>query len=81
LLEEVIVGASIRFQKEGQWWGNALSESKRTAPEFLQHVEGRLKQSSALTSCYIPDKCIISLDGYYLVANQQQHPKDIPRHH
>jgi len=54
LLEEVIVGASIRFQKEGQWWGNALSESKRTAPEFLQHVEGRLKQSSALTSCYIP---------------------------
>lgn len=54
LLEELIVGASIRFQNEGQWWSNALSESKRTAPEFLQHVESRLKQSLALTSCYIP---------------------------
>lgn len=54
LLEELIVGATIRFQKEGQWWGNALAESKRTAPDFLQHVESRLKQSSALTSCYLP---------------------------
>mmetsp|Transcript_9094 Transcript_9094/g.15458 ORF Transcript_9094/g.15458 Transcript_9094/m.15458 type:complete len:1104 (+) Transcript_9094:114-3425(+) len=58
LLQELIVGATIRFQKEGQWWGNALSESKRTAPDFLQHVENRLKQSSALTSCYIPSNSL-----------------------
>ena len=58
LLQELIVGASIRFQKEGQWWGNALSSSKRTAPDFLQHVERRLKQSSALTHCYIPSNAL-----------------------
>lgn len=58
LLQELIVGATIRFQKEGQWWGNALSESRRTAPEFLHHVESRLKQSSALTSCYIPSNSL-----------------------
>lgn len=58
LLQELIVGSTIRFQKEGQWWGNALSESRRTAPEFLHHVESRLKQSSALTSCYIPSNSL-----------------------
>ena len=58
LLQELIVGATIRFQKEGQWWGNALSETRRTAPEFLHHVERRLKQSSALTSCYIPSNSL-----------------------
>ncbi|EED91828.1 hypothetical protein THAPSDRAFT_268825 [Thalassiosira pseudonana CCMP1335] len=54
LFEELIVVASVRFEKEGKSWGRALSDSKKSAPEFLRHAENRLKQSSALTSYYLP---------------------------
>lgn len=54
LFEEVIVVASVRFEKEGKSWGRALNDSKKSAPEFLRHAENRLKQSSALTSYYLP---------------------------
>jgi cullin-4 len=54
LLEELIVAASSRFRNESQSWGRNLNESKKTAPQFLSHVEHRLKQSSALTTYYLP---------------------------
>jgi len=71
LLEEVIIAAAVRFDREGAWWGNliniedvnstggnagssGITGTRRTAPEFLLHVENRLKQSSNLTSYYLP---------------------------
>lgn len=54
LLEEVIVAASSRFKKESISWGRDLSESNETAPQFLSHIDNRLKQSSAITTYYLP---------------------------
>ncbi|KAL7470770.1 hypothetical protein ACHAXS_011044 [Conticribra weissflogii] len=71
LLEEVIIAAAVRFDREGVWWGNLINVedvnsaggnaggrditgTRRTAPKFLLHVENRLKQSSNLTSYYLP---------------------------
>ena len=54
LLEELIVVASTRFSTEGVSWGMALSENKRSAPEFLVHVEMRLRQSNNLSGYYLP---------------------------
>ncbi|KAL7490110.1 hypothetical protein ACHAW6_015872 [Cyclotella cf. meneghiniana] len=54
LLEELIVAASARFQKESKSWARALKESKKTAAQFLLHVENRLRQSSAMTTYYLP---------------------------
>jgi len=54
LLEELIVVASARFEKEGVAWGMALSEGKKSAPEFLCHVETRLRQSLGLAGYYLP---------------------------
>ncbi|KAL9190122.1 hypothetical protein ACHAXT_007333 [Thalassiosira profunda] len=54
LLEEIIVAASARFAHEGTWWAAALRDSRRSAPEYLMHVELRLKQSAALAGHYLP---------------------------
>jgi len=61
LLEELIIVASERFEKEGNWWGGALGErdgggsrKSRIASEFLLHVENRLRQSLGLTLYYLP---------------------------
>jgi hypothetical protein len=56
LLEELIVVASARFEKEGKAWGIHLNEGRKSAPEFLLHVEHRLRQSRGLS-------------GYYLLEN------------
>jgi cullin-4 len=53
-LEEIIIVASARFDKEGQWWSSALSESRKCTPEYLLHVEKRLRQSAVLTNYYLP---------------------------
>ena len=54
LLEELIIVASARFEKEGSWWSQALGESKKSAPEYLVHVEKRLRQGLGMTSYYLP---------------------------
>jgi hypothetical protein len=54
LLEEVIVVASARFENEGKSWGIFLNEGKKSAPEFLLHVEHRLRQSRGLAGYYLP---------------------------
>ena len=54
LLEELIIVASARFEKEGMAWGMSLNEGKKSAPEFLLHVEQRLKQSGGLAGYYLP---------------------------
>lgn len=54
LLEELIVVASARFEKEGISWGMSLNEGRKSASEFLVQVEHRLKQSSGLAGYYLP---------------------------
>jgi hypothetical protein len=60
LLEELIVAASSRFRNESKKWGSALNESRKTAPQFLSHVEHRLKQSSSMTTYYLPSNAAAS---------------------
>eukprot|EP00956_Cyclotella_meneghiniana_P007079 scaffold9620_cov70-Cyclotella_meneghiniana.AAC.2 len=61
LLEEVIVAASSRFRKESNSWGRDLSESIKTAPQFLSHIDNRLKQSSTMTTYYLPSNPAASM--------------------
>ncbi len=54
LLEELIVVASARFEEEGISWGAALNEGRKSAPDFLRHVDYRLRQSRGLAGYYLP---------------------------
>ncbi|KAL7543263.1 hypothetical protein ACHAXR_012765 [Thalassiosira sp. AJA248-18] len=62
LLEELIIVATARFEKEGKWWSLALNSggesskscTRNAAPEYLLHVEHRLRQGVGLTSYYLP---------------------------
>jgi len=54
LLEELIVVASIRFDKEGQSWQMKLTEGIKSASDFLLFVEHRLRQSGILSGYYLP---------------------------
>jgi hypothetical protein len=61
LLEELIIAASLRFRNENKIWGSALNESRKTAQQFLSHVEHRLKQSSLMTTYYLPSNTAASV--------------------
>jgi len=54
LLEELIVVASTRFDKEGQSWQMKLTEGTKSASDFLLFVEHRLRQSGVLSGYYLP---------------------------
>mmetsp|Transcript_33631 Transcript_33631/g.70714 ORF Transcript_33631/g.70714 Transcript_33631/m.70714 type:complete len:1009 (+) Transcript_33631:162-3188(+) len=69
LLEEIIVAATARFEREGRWWGMALAgdaeggdsagaaggrRSRTNGPDFLRHVEDRLRQSGGMAGYYLP---------------------------
>lgn len=54
LLEEIIIVASSRFGREGMSWKEALSEGRRSASDFLLHVEHRLKRGVGLADYYFP---------------------------
>jgi len=54
LLEELIVVASTRFDKEGQSWQMKLTEGNKSASDFLLFVEHRLRQSGVLSGYYLP---------------------------
>ena len=71
LLEELIVATSSRFRKECKSWGINLNEAKKTAPQFLIHVENRLKQSSSMTTYYLPSNAGASMTLRQLSARSE----------